>query len=70
MKRRARQLVTSNYITKIAEMVMDGKIIPDEFGQIKNIQIFHDPWCDSHRGFLCNCAPFIHVDDQYKAGRK
>jgi len=51
-------------------MVMDGKIIPDEFGQIKNIQIFHDPWCDSHRGFLCNCAPVIHVDDQYKAGRK
>lgn len=46
-----------NFITKVEQLVDQGKILPG----YSMVEVQHDDWCDYREGGLCNCDPDINL---------
>lgn len=44
-----------NYAKKLKKLIETGSIPP--FVGLKHLMIYHDDWCEIHRGGFCNCDP-------------
>jgi hypothetical protein len=47
-----------NYYQKVIELFEQGKVPP---GCIREVDVWHDEWCDIYRGGYCNCEPEVTV---------
>jgi hypothetical protein len=50
-----------NYTRKLLRMLASGELGQPLPGEVRHIDIEHEPWCGVYRGKRCNCDPVIKV---------